>query len=52
MPSLIVPPFLASLIGRIGAAVPARVRTTFRELLMGTAATKGGRERTHFLTAG
>ena len=42
MPSLTVPPILASPIGRIGAAVPARARTTFRELLMGAAAPKGG----------
>src|ERR1700750_3405960 len=43
MSSLTVPPILATLIGRIGAAVPARVRTTFRELLIGAAAaTKGG----------
>ena len=42
MSSLTVPPILATLIGRIGAAVPARVRTTFLELLIGTAATKGG----------
>ena len=31
-----------ALIGRIGAAVPARVRTTFLELLISAAATKGG----------
>ena len=42
MSSLTVPPILATLIGRIGAAVPARVRTTFLELLIGAAATKGG----------
>jgi hypothetical protein len=42
MPSLPVPPVLVSLIGRIGAAVPTRARTTFLELLMGAAASKGG----------
>jgi hypothetical protein len=42
MSSLTVPSILATLIGRIGAAVPARVRTTFLELLIGAAATKGG----------
>src|SRR6201989_2918179 len=42
MSSLTVPPILATLIGRIGAAVPARVRTTFLELLIRAAATKGG----------
>jgi DDE superfamily endonuclease len=42
MSSLTVPPILATLIGRIGAAVPARVRTTFLELLIGAVATKGG----------
>jgi hypothetical protein len=42
MSSLTVPPILATLIGRIGAAVPARARTTFLELLIGAAATKGG----------
>ena len=42
MSSFTIPPLLASLIGRIGAAVPARARTTFLELLIGAAATKGG----------
>ena len=42
MSSLTVPSILATLIGRIGAAVPARARTTFLELLIGAAATKGG----------
>ena len=47
-----IPPILASLIGRIGAAVPARVRATFLELLMGAAATKGGHVTDAILASG
>src|SRR3954462_3928595 len=52
MSSLTVPPILASLIGRISAAVPARARTTFLELLMGAAATKGGHVTDAILAGG
>jgi DDE superfamily endonuclease len=52
MSSLTVPPILATLIGRIGAAVPARVRTTFLELLIGAVATKGGHVTDAILTIG
>src|SRR3954468_22048719 len=52
MSSLTVPPILASLIGHIGAAVPARVRTTFLELLIGAAATKGGHVTDAILATG
>ena len=38
-----VPPILATLIGRIAAAVPGRARATFTELLIGAAVTRGGR---------
>ena len=37
-----VPPILATLIGRIAAAVPGRARATFTELLIGAAVTRGG----------
>jgi hypothetical protein len=50
MPNLTVPPILASLIGRLGAAV--RVRTTFFELLMGAAASKGGHVTDAILASG
>ena len=52
MPSLTVPPVLASRIGRFGAAVPARARTTFLELLVGAAATKGGHLTDAILASG
>ncbi len=37
-----IPPLLTALIGHLAAAVPARTRTTFTELLVGTATTPGG----------
>jgi DDE superfamily endonuclease len=37
-----IPPILTSVIARITAAVPARARTTFLDLLLGAAATTGG----------
>ena len=37
-----IPPLLASLIARLTAAVPARARATFLDLLLGATATKGG----------
>jgi hypothetical protein len=36
-----IPPLLTALIGHLAAAVPARARTTFTELLVGTATTRG-----------
>jgi hypothetical protein len=47
-----IPPILASVIARLTAAVPARVRTTFLELLLGAAATKGGHVTDAILAAG
>jgi hypothetical protein len=43
---------LASVIARITAAVPARARTTFLDLLLGGAATKGGHVTDAILAAG
>jgi hypothetical protein len=37
-----IPPILASIIARLAAAVPARARTTFLDLLLGAAVSKGG----------
>src|SRR3954467_12574278 len=48
----IIPPILASVIARIAAAVPARARTTFLDLLLGAAATKGGHVTDAILAAG
>jgi hypothetical protein len=48
----IIPPLLASLVGRIAAAVPARARSTFLELLLGTAVTKGGHVTDAILASG
>jgi len=47
-----IPPILASVIARLTAAVPARVRTTFLDLLLGAAATKGGHVTDAILAAG
>ena len=47
-----IPPILASVIARLAAAVPARVRTTFLDLLLGAAATKGGHVTDAILAAG
>jgi DDE superfamily endonuclease len=47
-----IPPILASVIARITAAVPARVRTTFLDLLLGAAATKGGHVTDAILASG
>ncbi len=47
-----VPPILASVIARLTAAVPARARTTFLDLLLGAAATKGGHVTDAILAAG
>jgi hypothetical protein len=37
-----VPPLLTTLVGLLAAAVPRRARTTFTELLIGAATTRGG----------
>ena len=47
-----LPPILASVIARLAAAVPARVRTTFLDLLLGAAAAKGGHVTDAILAAG
>jgi hypothetical protein len=47
-----IPPILASVIARITAAVPARARATFLDLLLGAAATKGGHVTDAILAAG
>ena len=52
MSSTTVPPILASLVGRIALAVPARARTTFLELLLGAAATRSGHVTDAILSSG
>jgi DDE superfamily endonuclease len=52
MSSTPVPPLLATLVGRIALAVPARARTTFLELLLGAAATKSGHVTDAILASG
>ena len=47
-----IPPLLTALIGHLAAAVPARARTTFTELLIGTATTRGGHVTDAILAAG
>jgi DDE superfamily endonuclease len=47
-----VPPLLASLIAPLAAAVPARLRSTFTELLLGAAASRGGHVTDAILTSG
>ena len=52
MPHPPVPPILASVIARITAAVPARARTAFLDLLLGAAVSKGGHVTDAILAAG
>src|SRR3954452_22942123 len=52
MASIAVPPILATLVGHIAMAVPARARTTFLELLLGAAATKSGHVTDAILSSG
>ena len=52
MSSIAVPPILATLVGRIATAVPARARTPFLELLIGAAATNSGHVTEAILTTG
>jgi hypothetical protein len=47
-----IPPILTTVIARIAAVMPARARTTFLELLLGAAATKGGHVTEAILAAG
>ena len=47
-----VPPILATLIGRLAAAVPGRARATFTELLIGAAVTRGGHVTDAILAVG
>src|SRR3954471_13535112 len=52
MAAIAVPPILATLVGRIAMAVPARARTTFLELLLGAAATRSGHVTDAILSSG
>src|SRR5436305_12848503 len=47
-----VPPLLTTLVGRLAEAVPRRARTTFTELLLGAATTRGGHVTDAILAAG
>src|SRR3954464_11244249 len=47
-----IPPLLTALIGHLAAAVPARTRTTFTELLVGATPTRGGHVTDAILAAG
>lgn len=52
MPTTAVPPILTTLVGRLAEAVPRRARTTFAELLLGAATTRGGHVTDAILAAG
>ena len=52
MPHSPIPPLLASVIACIAAAVPARGRATFLDLLLGAAATKSGHVTDAILASG
>jgi hypothetical protein len=47
-----VPPILTTLVGGLAEAVPRRARTTFTELLLGAATTRGGHVTDAILAAG
>src|SRR5689334_11573742 len=47
-----IPPILTTLVGRLAEAVPRRGRTTFAELLLGAATTRGGHVTDAILAAG
>src|SRR5690349_10220151 len=47
-----IPPILTTLVGGLAAAVPRRARTTFTELLLGAATTRGGHVTDAILAAG
>src|SRR3982750_4113400 len=52
MPTTAVPPILTSLVAGLAEAVPRRARTTFPELLLGAATTRGGHVTDAILAAG
>jgi DDE superfamily endonuclease len=52
MPTTPVPLILTTLVGRLAEAVPRRGRTTFTELLLGAATTRGGHVTDAILAAG
>jgi hypothetical protein len=52
MPTTAVPPILTTLVAGLAAAVPGRARTTFTELLLGAATTRGGHVTDAILAAG
>src|SRR3982750_4571406 len=52
MPTTAVPPILTCLVAGLAAAVPRRARTTFTELLLGAATTRGGHVTDAILAAG
>jgi hypothetical protein len=52
MPTTAVPPILTTLVGRLAEAVPRRARTTFTELLIGAAVTRGGHVTDAILAVG
>ena len=47
-----IPPILVSVLARLTAAVPARARTTFLDLLLGAVVTKSGHVSDAILAAG
>src|SRR5881628_4152408 len=47
-----IPPLLTTLVDRLAEAVPRRARTTFAELLLGAATTRGGHVTDAILAAG
>src|SRR5690242_791829 len=52
MPTTAVPPILTTLVAGLAGAVPRRARTTFTELLIGAASTRGGHVTDAILAAG
>src|SRR3954466_5171967 len=52
MPTTPLPPILTSLVAGLAEAVPRRARTTFTELLLGAATTRGGHVTDAILAAG
>src|SRR6059058_4202145 len=52
MPTTAAPPILTSLVAGLAVAVPRRARTTFTELLLGAATTRGGHVTDAILAAG
>src|SRR5437764_1850702 len=52
MPTTAVPPILTTLVAGLAAAVPRRARTSFTELLIGAAVTRGGHVTDAILAVG